>query len=120
MKVFTPVRPTLYSLAQFFFNKNPDKIRNMRVDTLSQIISLANIHANSKMLVVDDTQGLIVSAMAERMGGYGKIVGIHDGDHQNYDVMRYMNFSKRILESVHTIPLAKIDPNESEGKNRNG
>ncbi|KAG2225938.1 hypothetical protein INT45_006634 [Circinella minor] len=114
MKVFTPVRPTLYSLAQFFFNKNPDKIRNMRVDTLSQIISLANIHANSKMLVVDDTQGLIVSAMAERMGGYGKIVGIHDGDHQNYDVMRYMNFSKRILESVHTIPLAKIDPNESE------
>ncbi|KAI9249440.1 Gcd10p family-domain-containing protein [Phascolomyces articulosus] len=114
MKVFTPVRPTLYSLAQFFFTKNPDKIKSMRVDTLSQIISLANVHANSKMLVVDDTQGLVVSAVAERMGGYGKIVGIHDGDHQNYDVMRYMNFSKRILESVHTIPLSKIDPNEPE------
>ncbi|KAI9497190.1 Gcd10p family-domain-containing protein [Zychaea mexicana] len=114
MKVFTPVRPTLYSIAQFFFNKNPDKIKNIRVDTLSQILSLANVHANSKMLVVDDTQGLIISAVAERMGGYGKIFGIHDGDNQNYDVMRYMNFSKRILESVHTIPLARIDPNDPE------
>ncbi|KAI8144260.1 Gcd10p family-domain-containing protein [Fennellomyces sp. T-0311] len=114
MKVFTPVRPTLYNIAQHFFTKNPDKIKNMRIDTLSQMLNLANVHANSKMLVVDDTQGLIISAVAERMAGYGKVVGIHDGDNQNYDVMRYMNFSKRILDSIHTIPLAKVDPNEPD------
>ena len=116
MKVFTPVRPTLYSIAQHFFQKNPDKIKGLRVDTLSQILNLANVHANSKILVVDDTQGLIISAVAERMAGFGKVVGIHDGDNQNYDVMRYMNYSKRILDSVHTLPLAKVDPNEPDGK----
>lgn len=89
--------------------------RGLRVDTLSQILSLANVRSNSKVLVVDDTQGLIVSAVAERMGGYGDIVAIHDGDNHNYDILRYMNFSRRILDTIHTVPLAKIDPNEPNG-----
>ncbi|KAJ8652243.1 hypothetical protein O0I10_012151 [Lichtheimia ornata] len=110
MKVFTPVRPTLYQINELFFNKNPEKIKGLRVDTLSQILSLANVRSNSKVLVVDDTQGLIVSAVAERMGGYGTIVAIHDGDNHNYDVLRYMNFSRRILDTIHTVPLSKIDP----------
>ncbi|KAI9315990.1 adenine(58)-N(1)-methyltransferase non-catalytic subunit TRM6 [Dichotomocladium elegans] len=112
MKVFTPVRPTLYSIADYFFTKNLDKIKGLRIDTLSQILSLGNIRANSKVLVVDDTQGLIVAAVAERLGGYGSIVGIHEGDNHNYDILRYMNFSKRILDTVHTVPLAKVDPEE--------
>lgn len=39
------------------------------MDTLSQLLSYSNVHAGSKLLVVDDTQGMIVSALAERMGG---------------------------------------------------
>lgn len=89
--------------------------RGLRVDTLSQILSLANVRSNSKVLVVDDTQGLIVSAVAERMGGYGTIVAIHDGDNHNYDVLRYMNFSRRILDTIHTVPLSKIDPADPNG-----
>ncbi|KAF7724553.1 tRNA (adenine(58)-N(1))-methyltransferase non-catalytic subunit trm6 [Apophysomyces ossiformis] len=110
MKVFTPVRPTLSSITEYFFNKNPDKIKNLRIDTLSQLLSLANIHANSKILVVDDTQGLIVAAVAERMGGYGTIVGLHEGEAHNYDILRYMNFSKHILDTIHTVPFSRVDP----------
>lgn len=39
------------------------------MDTLSQLLSYSNVHAGAKLLVVDDTQGMIVSALAERMGG---------------------------------------------------
>lgn len=46
-----------------------DDNSNMRIDTLSQMLSFGNVHANSKVLVVDDTQGLVISAVAERMGG---------------------------------------------------
>lgn len=29
MKVFTPVRPTLYQINELFFNKNPEKIKQV-------------------------------------------------------------------------------------------
>ncbi|KAL0094864.1 adenine(58)-N(1)-methyltransferase non-catalytic subunit TRM6 [Phycomyces blakesleeanus] len=109
LKVFTPVRPTLYSITQYFFNKNPEKIRHLRIDTLSQLLNHANVRANGKILVVDDTQGLIISAVAERLGGYGTLVGLHDGKDSNYDVLRYMNFSKHIMDTVHTVPFSMVD-----------
>ncbi|KAI7867365.1 Gcd10p family-domain-containing protein [Spinellus fusiger] len=116
LKVFTPVRPTLFSITQYFLNKNPEKIRHLRIDTLSQILSFANVRAYSKLLVVDDTQGLIISAVAERMGGYGALVGLHDGKDSNYDVVRYMNFSKAILDTIHTVPFSMINSEKGYGK----
>ncbi|KAI8342713.1 Gcd10p family-domain-containing protein [Chlamydoabsidia padenii] len=112
MKMFTPVRPTLYSISNYFFNKNPDKINFLRLDTLSQLLNKANVRAHSKLLIVDDTQGLLVAAAAERMGGYGTIVGVHEGDNHNFDVVRYMNFPKRILNTIHSVPMARLDPND--------
>lgn len=68
-KVFTPIKPTAYSVNEYFYVKNPSKIRDIRMDTLSQLLSYSNVHSGCKLLVVDDTQGMIVSALAERMGG---------------------------------------------------
>ncbi|RCH90847.1 tRNA (adenine(58)-N(1))-methyltransferase non-catalytic subunit trm6, partial [Rhizopus stolonifer] len=114
MKVFTPIRPTLNSITDYFFTKNPDKIKNLRIDTLSQLLSLGNIHANSKLLVIDDTQGLIVSSLLERMGGFGQLVALHEGDFHNYDILRYMNFPKNIQNILHTVPFALVDPSIPE------
>lgn len=116
MKTFTPVRPTINTIVDYFFTKNPDKIKHLRVDTLSQLLCLANVHANNKMLVVDDTQGLIVASVLERMGGYGQVVAIHEGDHHNYDILRYMNFSKEIQDTLYTVPFALVDPETPDGK----
>ncbi|KAI8071531.1 Gcd10p family-domain-containing protein [Gongronella butleri] len=114
MKVFTPVRPTLYTITDFFFNKNPDKINYLRNDTLSQLLSRANVRANAKLLIFDDTQGLIVTAAAERMAGYGTIVAIHDNDNHNFDILRYLNLSKKIQNTIHTVPLARINPEDPQ------
>lgn len=111
-KEFTPMRPTLYSVTEYFFERNPEKIGFMRVDSLSQVLNLANVHAEGRYLVVDDTQGLVLSAVAERMGGYGKILGIYDGLNQNYDVLRYYNFSKRILDSISALPWTMVDKDQ--------
>ncbi|KAL7313037.1 tRNA (adenine(58)-N(1))-methyltransferase non-catalytic subunit trm6 [Mucor circinelloides] len=109
MKTFTPVRPTISTINDYFFSKNPDKIKHMRIDTLSQLLSMANVRANSKLLVVDDTQGLVVSSCLERMGGFGQLVAIHEGDHHNYDILRYMNFSKAVQSVFHPVPMTMID-----------
>lgn len=43
--------------------------RFLRVDTLSLLLSMANVSANSNILVVDMVGGLLTGAVAERMGG---------------------------------------------------
>ncbi|RGB33366.1 Gcd10p family-domain-containing protein [Rhizophagus diaphanus] len=107
-RVFTPIKPTLYSVWEYFFSKNPGKIRDMRIDTLSQILSLANVRAYTKMLVVDDTQGLVITGVMERLGGYGIVLGIHDGENHNYDIVRYMNFSKKNHDSLLTLSWQQV------------
>jgi hypothetical protein len=39
------------------------------VDTLSLLLSMANVSANSDVLVVDMVGGLLTGAVAERLGG---------------------------------------------------
>ncbi|KAI7903554.1 Gcd10p family-domain-containing protein [Cokeromyces recurvatus] len=114
MKVFTPVRPTLNTISNYFFSKNPEKIKHIRIDTLSILLSMANVHANAKLLVVDDTQGLIVASCLERMGGFGQLVALHEGDFHNYDILRYMNFPKSVQDTLYTVPFAMIDPTTPE------
>lgn len=41
----------------------------MRVDTLSLLLSMANVAAKSDVVVVDMIGGLLTGAVAERLGG---------------------------------------------------
>lgn len=41
----------------------------LRYDTLAQMLTLANIHAGSKVLVFETCAGLVLGAVMERMGG---------------------------------------------------
>lgn len=43
--------------------------RFLRVDTLSHLLSMGNITANSDVLLLDMVGGLLTGAVAERLGG---------------------------------------------------
>lgn len=82
MKWFTPLPLDLPTLADWLMeDRDPSKIMEIRNETLGLIGCWANIHfdghdANAlpqmdptcRYLMVDDTGGLVVAAMAERMG----------------------------------------------------
>ena len=68
-KIFIPIKPTARTLLDFYAAKNHEKVRELRIDTLSQMLTLANVRAGSKLLVVDDTCGLIATAILERTRG---------------------------------------------------
>jgi len=82
MKWFTPLPLDVPVLLDWLMDdKDPSKILEIRNETLGLIGCWANIHFNGKdtsallqmdpsgrYLVVDDTGGLVLSAMAERMG----------------------------------------------------
>ncbi|KAJ2557130.1 tRNA (adenine(58)-N(1))-methyltransferase non-catalytic subunit trm6 [Coemansia sp. RSA 1933] len=110
MKCFLPLETTVYNLCDYFFNVNPQKIRGIRTDTLSQMLGLANIYSNARVLAVDDGQGLVVGALLLRLhGDSGRVVAIHDGDVHNYDVLRYMNFTAESKSRLHPLAWSNID-----------
>jgi tRNA (adenine58-N1)-methyltransferase non-catalytic subunit len=68
-KTFSTVEPTIYDVCDHWFKKDQNRIRDIRPDTLSQIMNLANVRPGGRYIVVDEASGLLVSAILERMGG---------------------------------------------------
>nr|KAJ3421967.1 tRNA (adenine(58)-N(1))-methyltransferase non-catalytic subunit trm6 [Polyrhizophydium stewartii] len=101
-KIFTPIKPTTRLFCDFYLAKKPEKTREMRIDTLSQIMTFANVRAGSRFLVVDDASGLIVGAMLERMHEHGKIFALHDKETPNFDLVRMLNFSDEVMSLERT------------------
>lgn len=44
-------------------------LSHMRYDTLAQMLTLGNIRAGNKMIVMETCSGLVLGAVMERMGG---------------------------------------------------
>lgn len=58
----------------YYFVKDPFKILNLRIDTLSQMMSLANLRPGARFIIVDGTGGLVVAAALDRLAGN---IGLH-------------------------------------------
>jgi tRNA (adenine-N(1)-)-methyltransferase non-catalytic subunit len=67
---------------------------NMREDTLGQILSYSNVSAGCQVLVFEQCMGVITGALAQRMGGYGKILSVYTTQQPNFtDVINRFNLT---------------------------
>jgi len=41
----------------------------LRIDSISQLITMANVRAGNRIIVLETCQGLLLGAILERMGG---------------------------------------------------
>jgi len=74
-------------------------ILNIRRDSISQLLNLASIRPGGRYLVVDDTSGLILAAMLDRMGGEGRIMVLSDNESPPaWPILESMNFGKAITD----------------------
>ncbi len=95
----TPLAPTLANIIAYHLTRTPISILSLRIDTLSQILSHAFIRPGGRYLVVEDTSGLLVASILERMGGHGSILVLTDNDSPpGWPVLEGMNFDKDMLE----------------------
>ncbi|KAI8901068.1 Gcd10p family-domain-containing protein [Globomyces pollinis-pini] len=98
-KTFTPLQTTAKNLVEYWREKNIDKIRELRIDTLSQMLTLINVRSGSRLLVVDDTGGLIGTALLERTHGVGELVFIHDGPNADLHMMKAGMWASKVNDS---------------------
>ncbi|KZP25277.1 Gcd10p-domain-containing protein, partial [Athelia psychrophila] len=100
-KSFTTVEPTLFNVCEYWFNKDHSRIRDIRIDTLSQMLNMANIRPGGRYIAVDDASGMVVSGILERLGGDGRLITICDVDSPPaYPVMTQMNFKKESFTAI--------------------
>ncbi|XP_028784686.1 tRNA (adenine(58)-N(1))-methyltransferase non-catalytic subunit trm6 [Neltuma alba] len=102
-------RPVARSICEAYFKKYPAKIRFMRVDTLSLLLSMANVSSHSDILVVDMVGGLLTGAVAERLGGTGFVCNAYLGTAPySMDIVRIFNFSTEICKRIVRSPISDL------------
>ena len=87
-KHFCPMEVNVVNLLDYYRDKNWAKIMGLRIDSLSQILTYSNVHHKSRLIVCDDTAGLLGLALLERINS-GTLYFIHDGACPNLDLLKY-------------------------------
>ncbi|KAF9531922.1 Gcd10p family-domain-containing protein [Crepidotus variabilis] len=109
-KFFTTIEPTLFNVCEYWFLKDQSRIRDLRMDSLSQVLNLGNIRPGGRYLAVDEVSGLLVAGILERLGGEGKLITICNSDSPPaYPILDYMNFESAISSSLTSLNWATAE-----------
>ncbi|XP_006162891.1 tRNA (adenine(58)-N(1))-methyltransferase non-catalytic subunit TRM6 isoform X1 [Tupaia chinensis] len=107
--IITIVKPSTRILSIMYYAREPGKINHMRYDTLAQMLTLGNIRAGNKMIVMETCAGLVLGAMMERMGGFGSIIQLYPGGGPVRAATACFGFPKSFLSGLYEFPLNKVD-----------
>lgn len=67
-------KPTVSLLADYYYSAGPMKISNLRIDTLSQMLTMCNVRSSGNYIVVDTNLGLLTAAVIDRLVGNGSLL----------------------------------------------
>ncbi|XP_035430800.2 tRNA (adenine(58)-N(1))-methyltransferase non-catalytic subunit TRM6 [Spodoptera frugiperda] len=97
---FQVLKPNLRIISEIMYKLEPNKIQNLRIDTLSQIITMVNIHCEGNHLLYDSgSNGLVAAALLSAIGENttGKLVHMHPGNMSQKQALLAMNFPEEQL-----------------------
>ncbi|XP_076611801.1 tRNA (adenine(58)-N(1))-methyltransferase non-catalytic subunit TRM6 [Chaetodon auriga] len=105
----TILKPSCRILAMMYHGREPGKICHLRYDTLAQMLTLANIHAGSKVLVFETCAGLVLGAVMERMGGYGSVIQMYPGGEPVRAGVESFGFPAHFHDMLHEFPICHVN-----------
>lgn len=114
LRRFTVDRLGASELLQHFLAKEPTKVLDMSEESLGMLLALGNIQPGGRYLVIDETGGVVVNALLERMRGHGEMLVVHENEHPSHSALRYSNYTEQVLKRmVKTINLLQFfEPQE--------
>ncbi|KAF0289923.1 tRNA (adenine(58)-N(1))-methyltransferase non-catalytic subunit TRM6 [Amphibalanus amphitrite] len=72
--------PTVRLVASMYYMQDPLKIMNLRVDSLSQLLTACSVRPGGRYLVLESgCLAVTVAAVLERLGGHGHLVHLFQG-----------------------------------------
>ncbi|XP_003440847.1 tRNA (adenine(58)-N(1))-methyltransferase non-catalytic subunit TRM6 [Oreochromis niloticus] len=103
------LKPSCRILAMMYHGREPGKICHLRYDTLAQMLTLANIHAGSKVLVFETCAGLVLGSIMERMGGYGSVIQMYPGGGPVRAGVESFGFPAHFHDTLHEFPICHVN-----------
>ena len=85
-------------LLKYYIEKDASKVRDISEESLGLLLSYANVRPGGNYILLDDTGGVILYALMERMAGQGSILCINENEHPNHSVLRYSDYSEELYE----------------------
>lgn len=108
-------RPFARSICEGYLKKHPMRTGSLRFDSLSLLLSLANVTANSDILVVDMVGGLVTGAVAERLGGSGYVCNAYLGAKgYSMGIVGIFNFSDETCKRIVRCSIDDLCPVQNE------
>ncbi|XP_050359029.1 tRNA (adenine(58)-N(1))-methyltransferase non-catalytic subunit TRM6 [Nymphalis io] len=90
------LKPNLRNITEILYKLDPSKVQGVRIDTLSQIMTLSNISSEGNHLLYDSgSNGLLAAALLSAMGpqSNGRLVHMHPGNMSQKQALLAMNFT---------------------------
>ena len=110
-------RPTAIELCDTHHSFNPGRICHLRSDSLGFLLNMSNVHAESQVLLVEHTRGLVTGALMERGAKYIQRVEFgHDSIKINSEILEQFDHPTdphTTVGSVHAgllVPINKEKP----------
>ncbi|KAG8935659.1 tRNA (adenine(58)-N(1))-methyltransferase non-catalytic subunit trm6 [Tulasnella sp. 418] len=110
---FKVVQPTMFNICDYWFNRDPQRVKNIRPDTLSQMMTHVGAQPGGRYIVVDDAGGLLLAALLDRLGGKGRVLTITDSESPpTFPVVNLLNIPTKLYEEmVVSLNWAQVDAN---------
>lgn len=104
LQLFTPIPPSITNMFDFFnekFERDQDKLRGLRSDSIANMLSLAGIAAGGRYILIDGVGGAVAGAILERMGGEGRLIALNDADSPPaFDLLPQSGLSASVVQPV--------------------
>jgi tRNA (adenine-N(1)-)-methyltransferase non-catalytic subunit len=118
-------KPTIRLLIDVFYRQSPEKALGLRVDSLSQLISYADVNSSGNYLIYDaGTSGLLPAAFLNSMGPStkGRLVHLHPGNFPQKQAVSALNLTeehekKCISVNIYSVLRQFYQENEKAGNN---
>lgn len=100
-KFLTVCEPSIVSLHDVYFKHSHEKIGNLRMDTLAQLLSYNDVQSDGLHILYDSGfQGLPAAAMLNRIGANtsGHLINLHPGNFPQTAIVQAMNFPQELKD----------------------
>lgn len=121
LKWICPRLPTTRLLADHFSRKDPGRMLDLRIDSLSQLLGHSNLFEGGKYMIWDDSMGFATGAILSRLPEYSEddgeksvLVSVHGTPTLQTPFMPYFNLSEGQKLNLYPMGLKDIGPEPLE------
>jgi tRNA (adenine-N(1)-)-methyltransferase non-catalytic subunit len=107
MVVLTCMCPSPLTLCDFYMKKGPERLLNLRRDSLALVLTLSNAQPHSRCLIVENTLGLLAAGIVQRLGGHGHVLAATLAK-PALDCVQYLNMPNEWTAVLRSCPLADL------------